>query len=159
MIKMPKKTVKRPTLCWKCRNAVPTATSGCSWSRDLVPVPGWVAEKHQQKSNGSIYEAYCVTSCPLFQKDGKNSADSCKDDTGRIRIAEHILRGQMNRYRTALERYARTRSANDLAQFRSIERDLLTPYYAALTLHSIDLRQVCNELRQKAGLPELEEMQ
>lgn len=40
-----------------------------------------------------------------------------------------------------------------------IERDLLTPYYAALTLHSIDLRQVCNELRQKAGLPELEEMQ
>ena len=31
--------------------------------------------------------------------------------------------------------------------------------YAALTLHSIDLRQVCNELRQKAGLPELEEMQ
>lgn len=39
-----------------------------------------------------------------------------------------------------------------------IERDLLTPYYAALTLHSIDLRQVCNELRQKAGLPELEEM-
>lgn len=39
------------------------------------------------------------------------------------------------------------------------ERDLLTPYYAALTLHSVDLRQVCNELRQKAGLPELEEMQ
>ena len=100
-----------------------------------------------------------MTSCPLFQKDSKNSADSCKDDTGCIRIAEHILRGQMNRYRTALERYARTRSANDLAQFRSIERDLLTPYYAALTLHSIDLRQVCNELRQKAGLPELEEMQ
>ena len=54
---------------------------------------------------------------------------------------------------------ARTRSADDLAQFRSIECDLLTPYYAALTLHSIDLRQVCNELRQKAGLPELEEMQ
>lgn len=65
----------------------------------------------------------------------------------------------MNRYRTALKRYARTGSDNDLAQFRSIERDLLTPYYAALTLHSVDLREVCNELRQKAGLPELEEMQ
>lgn len=96
---------------------------------------------------------------PAVQKDGRNSADSCKDDTGCVRIAEHILRGQMNRYRTALERYARTRSAGDLAQFRSIERDLLTPYYAALTLHSIDLRDVCNGLRQKAGLPELEEMQ
>ena len=94
---------------------------------------------------------YCVISCPLFQKDGRNSADSCKDDTGCVRIAEHILRGQMNRYRTALERYARTGSDNDLAQLRSIERDLLTPYYAALTLHII-------ELRQKAGLPELEEM-
>lgn len=68
---MPKKTVKRPTICWKCRNAVPTATSGCSWFRDLVPVPGWVAEKHQQKSNGSIYEAYCVDYCPEFQKDSK----------------------------------------------------------------------------------------
>lgn len=100
-----------------------------------------------------------MISCPLFQKDGGNSADSCKDNTGCVRIAEHILRGQMNRYRTALERYARTRSDNDLAQFQSIERDLLTPYYAALTLHSIDLREVCNELRQKAGLPELEEMQ
>ena len=80
-------------------------------------------------------------------------------EEGVLVIAEHILRGQMNRYRTALERYARTRSDNDLAQFRSIECDLLTPYYAALTLHSIDLREVCNELRQKAGLPELEEMQ
>ena len=98
-----------------------------------------------------------MTSCPLFQKDSKNSADSCKDDTGCIRIVEHILRGQMNRYRTALERYARTRSDTDLAQFRSIERDLLTPYYAALTLHSIDLRQVCNEERRRVGLPELEE--
>lgn len=156
---MENKQIKKATLCWRCRHAVPSASTGCSWSRRFVPVEGWTAEKHRQRSNGSVYETYCVTSCPLFQKDSRNSADSCKDDTGCIRIAEHILRGQMNRYRTALERYARTRSDNDLAQFRSIERDLLTPYYAALTLHSIDLRDVCNGLRQKAGLPELEEMQ
>lgn len=100
-----------------------------------------------------------VKSCP-FRKSGTYiSIDDYRKKNGCVRIAEHILRGQMNRYRTALERYARTRSDNDLAQFRSIERDLLTPYYAALTLHSIDLRQVCNGLRQKAGLPELEEMQ
>ena len=156
---MENKQIKKATLCWRCRHAVPSASTGCSWSRRFVPVEGWTAEKHQQKQSGSVYETYCVISCPLFQKDGGNSADSCKDDTGCVRIAEHILRGQMNQYRTALERYARTGSDNDLAQFRSIERDLLTPYYAALTLHSIDLRQVCNELRQKAGLPELEEMQ
>ena len=154
---MPKKTVKHPAICWKCRNAVPSASTGCSWSRRFVPVEGWTAEKHQQKQSGSVYETYCVISCPLFQKDSRNSADSCKDGTGCVRIAEHILRGQMNRYRTALERYARTRSDTDLAQFRSIERDLLTPYYAALTLHSIDLREVCNEERRRVGLPELEE--
>lgn len=156
---MENKQIKKATLCWRCRHAVLSASTGCSWSRRFVPVEGWTAEKHQQRSNGSAYETYCVTSCPLFQKNGKSSADSCKDDAGCIRIAEHILRGQMNRYRTALERYARTRSANDLAQFRSIECDLLTPYYVALTLHIIDLRQVCNGLRQKAGLPEQEEMQ
>lgn len=148
---------KKPSICWKCKNAVPSASTGCSWSCRFVPVEGWTAEKHQQKQSGSVYETYCVISCPLFQKGGRNSAGSCKDDAGCIRIAEHILRGQMNRYRTALERYARTRSDNDLAQFRSIECDLLTPYYTALTLHSIDLRQVCNGLRQKAGLPEQEE--
>ena len=65
----------------------------------------------------------------------------------------------MNKYRSVLQRYARSRSDNDLAQLKAVERELFTPYYAALTLHSIDLRQVCNELRQKAGLPELEEMQ
>lgn len=156
---MENKQIKKATLCWRCRHTVPSVSTGCAWSCRFVPVEGWTAEKHQQKQSGSVYETYCVISCPLFQKDGGNSADSCKDNTGCVRIAEHILRGQMNRYRTALERYARTWSDNDLAQFRSIERDLLTPYYAALTLHSIDLRQVCNELRQKAGLPELEEMQ
>ena len=159
---MPKKTVKRPTICWKCRNAVPTATSGCSWSRRFVPVEGWTAErKHTAKGNGSaddVYETYCVTACPEFRKDDGGDV-MCRSNEGCLCIAEHVLRLQMNRYRTALERYARTGSDNDLAQLRSIERDLLTPYYAALTLHIIELRQMCNELRQKAGLPELEEMQ
>ena len=148
---------KKPSLCWKCKNAVPSASSGCSWSRAFQLVEGWTAEKHQQKQSGSVYETYCVISCPLFQKDGRNSADSCKDDTGCVRIAEHILRGQMNRYRTALERYARTGSDNDLAQLNAVERKLFTPYYAALTMHSIDLREVCNEERRRVGLPELEE--
>lgn len=154
---MPKKTIKRPTLCWKCRNAMPTATSGCSWSRDLVPVPGWVAEKHQQKSNGSIYEAYCVDYCPEFQKDSKVPEQICKNDEACMRLAVIILQKQMERYRQALDQYARTRKDKFLGQIRDIERELLTPYYAALSLHTVDLRAVCNELRQKAGLPKLEE--
>ena len=148
---MENKQIKKATLCWKCKNAVPTKDAGCSWSRAFQLVEGWTAEKHQQKQSGSVYETYCVISCPLFQKDGRNSADSCKDDTGCVRIAEHILRGQMNG--TALHWNATPEPGATMIwhSLRSIERDLLTPYYAALTLHII-------ELRQKAGLPELEEM-
>lgn len=104
---MPKKTVKRPTICWKCRNAVPTATSGCSWSRDLVPVPGWVAEKHTtpHANDGGMITSYCVDYCPEFQKDSKAPEQICKNDEACM------------------------------------------------------LRAACNELRQKAGLPKLEEMQ
>lgn len=155
---MENKQIKKATLCWRCRHAVPSASTGCSWSRRFVPVEGWTAEKHQQKQSGSVYETYCVISCPLFQKDGGNSADSCKDDTSCVRIAEHVLRRlQMNKYRSALQRYARSRSDNDLAQLKAVERELFTPYYAALTMHSVDLRQVCNEERRRVGLPELEE--
>ena len=86
---MENKQTKKATLCWRCRHAVPSASTGCSWSRHFVPVEGWTATKHQQKQSGSVYETYCVISCPLFQKGGRNSADSCKDDAGCIRIAEH----------------------------------------------------------------------
>lgn len=156
---MENKQIKKATLCWKCKNAVPSASSGCSWSRAFQPVEGWTTErKHTAKGNGSadaVYETYCVTTCPEFRKDDDDVL--CRSNEGCLRIAEHVLRLQMNRYRTALERYARTQSDNALAQLKAVERELFTPYYAALTMHSIDLRQVCNELRQKAGLPELEE--
>ena len=157
---MPKKTVKCPTLCWKCRNAVPTATSGCSWSRDLAPVPGWVAEKRTmpRANDGGTITAYCVDYCPKFQKDSKVPEQICKNDEACMRLAVIILQKQMERYRQALDQYARTRKAKLLGQIRDIERELLTSHYAALSLHTVDLRAVCNELRQKAGLPKLEEM-
>lgn len=159
---MENKQIKKATLCWKCKNAVPTKGAGCSWSRAFQPVEGWTAErKHTAKGNGSaddVYETYCVTACPEFRKDDGGDV-LCRSDEGCLRIAEHVLRLQMNKYRSALQRYARSRSDNDLAQLKAVERELFTPYYAALTMHSVDLRQVCNGLRQKAGLPELEEMQ
>lgn len=153
---------KKPSICWKCKNAVPSASSGRSWSRAFQPVEGWTEErKHTAKGNGStedVYETYCVTACPEYRKNDGGDV-MCRSNEGCLRIAEHVLRLQMNKYRSALQRYARSRSDNDLAQLKAVERELLTPYYAALTMHSVDLRQVCNGLRQKAGLPELEEMQ
>lgn len=133
---------------------------GCSWSRAFQPVEGWTAErKHTAKGNGSaddVYETYCVTACPEYRKDDGGDV-LCQSNEGCLRIAEHVLRLQMNKYRSALQRYARSRSDNDLAQLNAVERELFTPYYAALTMHSVDLRQVCNEERWRVGLPELEE--
>lgn len=65
---MENKQIKKATLCWRCRHAVPSASTGCSWSRRFVPVEGWTAEKHQQKQSGSVYETYCVISCPLCSR-------------------------------------------------------------------------------------------
>lgn len=149
---------KKPSLCWKCKNAVPTKDAGCSWSRAFQPVEGWTAErKHTAKAGGpadDVYETYCVTACPEFRKDGGDVL--CRSNEGCLQIAEHVLRLQMNKYRSALRLYARSRSDNDLAQLKAVERELFTPYYAALTMHSVDLRQVCNKERRRVGLPELE---
>ncbi len=157
---MENKQIKKATLCWKCKNAVPTKDAGCSWSRAFQPVEGWTAErKHTAKGNGSaddVYETYCVTACPEFRKDDGGDV-MCRSNEGCLCIAEHVLRLQMNKYHSALQRYARSRSDNDLAQLKAVERELFTPYYAALTMHSVDLRQVCNEERRRVGLPELEE--
>lgn len=151
------KTHKKPSLCWKCKNAVPSATCGCSWSRDAVPVDGWEAEKHtgkrQSNEDYGVYESYNVKSCPKFEKDNKIE-NHCKDDNACLRIAELILRSQMNRYRAALDNYART--GKHLAEVTAVERELLTPYYASLTMYSVDLFDVCNEYRRQVGLPELE---
>ncbi|WP_295218201.1 hypothetical protein [Ruminococcus sp.] len=153
---------KKSSICWKCKNAVPSASTGCSWSRAFQPVEGWTAErKYTPKANGStgeVYETYCVTACPEFRKDAGGET-MCKNNEGCLWIAEHVLRLQMNKYRSALQRYARSRSDNDLAQLKAVERELFTPYYAALTLHSIDLRQVCNVERRRVGLPELSELE
>lgn len=149
---------KRPTLCWHCKNAVPTGTSGCSWSRDFQPVKGWVADAHNLKtqSSGRHLNTYCVIYCPQFQKDNANSA-VCKDAESCLRLAEVVLQKQMDRYRAALVQYAKTRQEKFLIRLRNIERDLLTPYYAAMGMHQIDFRAICNAMRRDVGLPKLED--
>lgn len=51
------KYYKRHTLCWSCQNAT---NSGCSWSRSLTPVEGWVATKGV---------GYNVKYCPEYIQD------------------------------------------------------------------------------------------
>ncbi len=49
------------SLCFDCYNA----TGGCSWSKFLIPVKGWVAEKTSDEYGG----CYRVDSCPQFARD------------------------------------------------------------------------------------------
>lgn len=65
-----KYTVKEhQTLCWTCRNAVPDKDwiYGCSWSRRLKPVEGWVAERTTKKPD---LQSWKVIECPEYIPDG-----------------------------------------------------------------------------------------
>lgn len=63
------------SICWECKNAVPSEETGCSWSRDFVPVEGWEAVRRYIKafprgvhSTYNFRESYCVKRCPLFAR-------------------------------------------------------------------------------------------
>ena len=65
----PDKSTKRPTLCWKCKNA---SNSGCSWSKRFKPVEGWDATpttvKEGYLKDGSVrnVDSFNVHTCPKF---------------------------------------------------------------------------------------------
>lgn len=52
-------------LCWTCAHAVADRKHGCSWSRYLIPVRGWNAERHRKGE----YMTYCITTCPEYIKE------------------------------------------------------------------------------------------
>ena len=80
--------------------------------------------------------------------DQKESCGSVDD--GYVRLAAEILRSEFSAYRRALEKY--DGSPESIGRIRSIEREILTQYYAALTMNAIDLKRYCNDLRKKYGI-------
>ena len=58
-------TSKSNTICWHCRKAT---TSGCSWSKNFIPVDGWKAIKclQRDKKGGRSIISYNVLYCPEF---------------------------------------------------------------------------------------------
>lgn len=67
------------TICWNCANAVPNSegTTGCEWSLNLQPVPGWEAiEKIIPTSYRDAYgklhhrklKSYRVLQCHRFKE-------------------------------------------------------------------------------------------
>lgn len=152
-------TVQQPTLCWSCRNAVPKIAggkyiAGCSWSIHLVPVKGWTAKKNVKWGRGGAHlETWNVQDCPEYEADRSDDAPFTRGcDDAYIRLASIVLEKQMKSYRTALEKYAETGEEKYLRRVRSIERELLSPYYAALALGEVDFREVIKQCRREAGV-------
>lgn len=58
-------------ICWHCQRA----TGGCSWSRSLTPVDGWIAEPRIIRDYDTILReykeihTYKIKFCPLFLRD------------------------------------------------------------------------------------------
>ena len=71
---------KPASLCWRCRNAVPSPTefTGCSWSRRYQPVEGWTAEQTAilvgAAEHRRLEPSYRVIRCPEFEAGGENGA-------------------------------------------------------------------------------------
>jgi len=61
----------KTTLCWFCRNAVPSLETGCSWSEQLNPVPGWRATENIVMYNEKPKTSYTVHWCPEYVRDRK----------------------------------------------------------------------------------------
>lgn len=57
------KQQKKESLCWSCEKAC----GNCSWSKGLVPIPGWEAKKTQPYSASDTI-GYFVMRCPEYKK-------------------------------------------------------------------------------------------
>lgn len=56
---------KREQLCWSCAKCI----SGCSWSRDFIPVEGWDAElDYHRRIDAHTQITYKIYDCPEFAK-------------------------------------------------------------------------------------------
>lgn len=66
---------KRPayptgTLCFWCQHSVPDQRGhGCSWSKELQPVAGWIATPVRRMLGGKSFDTYCIHECPQFREE------------------------------------------------------------------------------------------
>ena len=72
-----------------------------------------------------------------------------------LMLAGYIVSSEIKHYKRALRKYAHGGITQEEVQ--QIEDEICTPYYATLTLYSMDLSALCRSMREEAGLPEQEE--
>ena len=127
---------------------------GCSWSKEFIPVKGWTAEKDVKEANSpKPIETWKVIDCPEYEADRpEDMAFDHGCDEAYLKIAERVLKLQMDSYRSALNQYAETGNEKYLYRVKAIERDLLTQYYAAITLGKVDFKALIVQCRKEAGV-------
>lgn len=147
------------SLCWSCQNAVPSATTGCCWSRDFKPVEGWEATPNPNPE----MESFRVKKCPWFkaETDESKQGNLCKYDSACVRLVEHVLKSEIQHYRDTLRQYAKAPVYSDrqkvAGELRTIEKDLCSEIYANLTMRLVDMRAFCNQMRREYGIEPMDE--
>jgi len=143
----------KDTKCWHCQNAVPGKHCGCSWSERLQPVEGWKAIPEQLAGMREL--SYRVLECPEFVPDspekwGKNKGTI--SDEAYLRLAEAILKHTFRSYRQTLKSWEHYPDEGTAYAIYQMEREILSPFFEALTVFSCDLLDVINSMRRRHGL-------
>ena len=147
------------SLCWSCQNAVPSATTGCSWSRHFKPIEGWEAIPNPNPE----MKSFRVRQCPCFkaETDESRKGNFCKYDSACVRLVEHILKSEIQHYREILNQYAKAPVYSDrqkvVGELRTVEKDLCSKVYANLTMRLVDMRAFCNQIRREYGIEPMDE--
>lgn len=146
------------SICWNCQNAVPSATTGCCWSRNFMPVKGWEAKPNLDM------RSFRIKKCPLFKEETPESRQGnlCKYDSACIKLAEHIIKSEISHYREILRQYSQaplySKDSQKVAgELHCIERYLCSEVYANLTMRLVDLKDFCNQLRREYGIEPMDE--
>lgn len=125
-------TTQTESLCWSCRNAVPDKYgNGCSWSRDAIPVAGWVADFNRKT------DAWHVNRCPEYAQDPpkmiRPDMDTNTEVVDRLRMA--ILKQAASDYDSAI-RYEAKQTKNDALE-RQLQKLYSGKYYHLLRYRRI----------------------
>lgn len=97
------------TLCIYCHNALPSIDGkrGCSWSRDLIPVEGWKAEKTVFSKDPRLHktiESFKVLECPEYCPDLYEKTDTKNlPNDGFINLAGAIVQQAVKDYKHLLD--------------------------------------------------------
>lgn len=93
------------SLCERCVHAVPSATTGCEWSEDGIPVDGWTVFQFDDPELNRMRNR--VMLCPKFSEEGRETLDAPFENFRALGIA--IVTMAVVDYRKALEKWERNK--------------------------------------------------